>query len=475
MTPQREPLKKIVDVNAIVPRKGGEPAWSKLHAAITQGADGKIYFTATLNDGGQAGQPQFKWTEDLPGGQLYQYDPATGKACVFANLPAKRATATVRMDRQRNVWWCNLEVGGNALYALDMATKKVVFQGPDGSMGFNRNFALAKDGSVYFNAPGGTICRADPKTGKITQTGSVFPNLQPPPKPRPSPQEAGDETRGEIPGETRGETKAETKAAHRHAGQPRPKPRKAGSTNAPGRPYDPAQILHYHPSKDKLEMLGPDFLHGLYTSVCVLSPDQRFMYYLPGAHSSAMYCGTPVVQYALATGKHKVIAFLREALASECGYVPAGTYGVKVSADGGTLYVNFNGQPADSKRNIGFGLTAFSAIHIPPSERAGKRQSLPAHANKPNTPPVFLPASDAPLPHDLSRPEYTPPDCPNWAREKLPAWVQPYIGKNGMPADERSTSGPLSVGVLGMDLYQANHFVVYRPETAKYLYTSTRR
>ena len=213
---------------------------------------------------------------------MYQYDPATGKACVFANLPAKRATATVRMDRQRNVWWCNLEVGGNALYALDMATKKVVFQGPDGSMGFNRNFALAKDGSVYFNAPGGAICRADPKTGKITQTGSVFPNLQPPPKPRPSPKKPA--------------TKHAAKSPAKPAAKQKPKPKlligmrastaeteKGWIYGCAGRPYDPAQLFRYSPSKDKLEMLGPDFLHGLYTSVCVLSPDQRFMYYLPGA------------------------------------------------------------------------------------------------------------------------------------------------------------------------------------------------
>jgi hypothetical protein len=54
--------------------------------------------------------------------------------------------------------------------------------------------------------------------------------------------------------------------------------------------------------------------------------------------------------------------------------MPAETYGVKVSADGGTLYVNFNGhagdrtRPAKMKPN-GFGLCAFAAIHIPKPER----------------------------------------------------------------------------------------------------------
>jgi hypothetical protein len=47
---------------------------------------------------------------------------------------------------------------------------------------------------------------------------------------------------------------------------------------------------------------------------------------------------------------------------------------MKVSADGSTLYVNFNGHAADqirpqSMKPNGFGLCAFAAIQIPESER----------------------------------------------------------------------------------------------------------
>jgi hypothetical protein len=136
----------------------------------------------------------------------------------------------------------------------------------------------------------------------------------------------------------------------------------------------PGRLFRYSPEQDKLEMLGPDFLVGDYTAVCVLSPDERFLYYLPGAHGSAFRIGTPVVQYDIAQGRRKVLAFLQPALEAAFGYVPAGTYGVKLSADGGTLYVNFNGHAADAvrpeeMRPIGFGLTAFAAIHIPEGER----------------------------------------------------------------------------------------------------------
>ena len=81
-----------------------------------------------------------------------------------------------------------------------------------------------------------------------------------------------------------------------------------------------------------------------------------------------------MVQYDIRKKRRKVLAFLREALEAECNYVPGGTYGVKLSADGSVLYVNLNGHAADSIRPkemqpSGFGLTGLAAIHIPESER----------------------------------------------------------------------------------------------------------
>src|SRR5947207_299417 len=81
-----------------VPPKPGQPAWSKIHAKIDEGADGKIYFSCTLNDGNRAKLPTHGWNENLPGGQIYQYDPATGKTIAWTSLPPKRCTATSIVD-----------------------------------------------------------------------------------------------------------------------------------------------------------------------------------------------------------------------------------------------------------------------------------------------------------------------------------------------------------------------------------------
>jgi hypothetical protein len=332
--PKTRTLEQVVDMNRVIPPQKGQPAWSKVHAKIDEGPDGKIYFSCTLNDGNRAGMPAYRWTDRLPGGQLYQLDPKSGKVSVFADLPRPRCTATSILDRQRNIWWCNLEVGGNALWGLNLATKKPVFQGTDGSVVFNRNFALARDGSIYFNGDKGGIMKYDAGSGKVAATKSAFKDS---PGMRSSTLESRD---GVIYG-----------TSH-----------KAG------------QLFRYRPAKDDLTTLGPAWLKGDYVTVCILSPDERFLYYLPGAHGGAFRQGTPVIQYDLAAGRRKVLAFLAAGFEQASGYVPAGTYGAKLSADGSTLYVNFNGHPADKLRPktmkpIGFGLCGFAAIHIPRSER----------------------------------------------------------------------------------------------------------
>ena len=62
-------------------------------------------------------------------------------------------------------------------------------------------------------------------------------------------------------------------------------------------------------------------------------------------------------------------------------------------------------------------------------------------------------------------------EAPAWAKQRLPDWLKPsLLGKHGLPEPWCSRPGPLAVGVGGIDRWQANHFIVYRRETAKFLY-----
>jgi len=75
------------------------------------------------------------------------------------------------------------------------------------------------------------------------------------------------------------------------------------------------------------------------------------------------------------------------------------------------------------------------------------------------------------LVHDLTHPDFDPPDCPAWAKEELPPSIRLYRGRNGMPSPFNERNYALGMSVRGVDRYHANQFVMYRPETARYLYT----
>ena len=329
--PATKALKQIADLNAIVKREAGDPTWSKVHARILEGKDRKIYFTGTLNDGGRSFE--YKWTERVPGGQIFQYDPATGKTEIIGHFNGE-VMATTLMDKERNIFYGHAEgkTGHKdvALTAFDLEKRKIIYQSPHDAVVADRNMMLARNGMIYFNGKDG-IWKYDPNTKTIAPTKSKFPGTA---TMRSSTEES---KQGWIYGTTMG----------------------------------PALLFRYSPAQDKVELLGPDFGTGDYTTVTALSPDEKFVYYLPGSHGGAMDIGTPVVQHNIATGQRKVLAFLNAGIDKATGYSPAGTYGMKVSADGSTIYANFNGQPHENITGHAkaFGLTAFAAIHIPASER----------------------------------------------------------------------------------------------------------
>ena len=338
--PQQKTLTQVVNMNQVIPPREGQPAWSKVHAKIDEGSDGKIYFSCTLNDGNRAHNDNYHWTRQLPGGQLYQLDPQNNRVSVITDLPNGRCTATSILDRQRNIWWCNLEVGGNAIWGYDLANRRQVFRGEDGSVAFNRNFALARDGSIYFNGEEGRIMKVDGRTRQVSRTNSAFMG---------------------TPGMRSSTLQARNGWIY-------------GTTHRARNSAQSGQLFRYHPGMNQLAMLGPAWMREDYVTVTALSPDERYVYYLPGAHGGAFRNGTPVIQYDIANNRRKVLAFLAPVFEREHAYLPAGTYGMKVSADGSTIFVNFNGHAADrirpdNMRPNGFGLTSFAAIHIPRSER----------------------------------------------------------------------------------------------------------
>jgi len=96
--------------------------------------------------------------------------------------------------------------------------------------------------------------------------------------------------------------------------------------------------------------------------------------------------------------------------------------------------------------------------------------SLAAHPAAGQAAPAGSAASDeVAAAFDLSGPDFDPPDCPAWAKQNLPDWIKPFVGKNGLSAKWRPRA-MLGSSVKGIDRYQANQFIYFRPETAAFLY-----
>lgn len=385
--PTAQTLTKIADLNKVTGATGDEVRFSKVHAHIFEGSDKKIYFTGTLDDGGKAGvEPILShWDGKIGGGKLFQYDPQTGETVVYADFPHARVTATVKYDSNRNLMYCAIEGDpayndGVALGVFDMSKKEWIFTGTPGQVGMDRNFMLDKAGNLYFNGREsfehtGVRLRAEldawKKQESAVKEGKEIPSsILPGPKKR---------LNRELPKYTtiwkyvpdRNDV-VPTKSFFKSAGL-RSETYEANDGFIYGTTMG-GELFRFSPLKDQVDLLGSNFLEdGEYITVCDLSPDQRFLYYLPGAHGSAGFSGTPVIQYNIATGEQKALAFLFEPMNKQLNYAPGGTYGMKVSEDGSKIYVGLNGAPSDSLRpaelHEGFGLTSFAVIEIPQSER----------------------------------------------------------------------------------------------------------
>ena len=375
--PANKILKKVADVNKISGAGPEDVRFSKVHAHIIEGRDKKIYFTGTLDDGGKAGSEEMlkKWNTKIAGGKLFQYDPTTGKTILFADFPPARVTATTKYDPKRNILYCSLEGSpdGFAFGAFDMNTKKWIYNGPPAEVsGQDRNFMLDSKGNIYFNGvetPAHSELR-EKNLAKMKE-GNVIPSsMLPGPKRRLNKNAKQYTTLWKYDPTTNKVTPTNTyftSIGFRSSTVESKEGYIYGSTMG-------GEIFRYSPSKDEVKILGSNFLvDGEYITVCDLSPDEKYVYYLPGAHGSAGFSGTPVIQYNIEKGEQKAIAFLHGPMDKAWNYAPGGTYGMKVSRDGTKLYIGLNGAPSEALRpkelHQGFGLTSFAIVHIPAEER----------------------------------------------------------------------------------------------------------
>ena len=134
------------------------------------------------------------------------------------------------------------------------------------------------------------------------------------------------------------------------------------------------RLFRFQPEQDKIEDLGlcwPGEVKHLYTASMDISPDDKYVYYVPGSHGGSHREGTPIVQYNTRTGEMKALAFLFPYLYDKYGYIASGTYSVCLDDKGERLFILFNGafNEFDPEGGDVFGDPSVMVVHIPQSER----------------------------------------------------------------------------------------------------------
>ncbi|GMV92610.1 MAG: hypothetical protein AMXMBFR82_23880 [Candidatus Hydrogenedentota bacterium] len=136
------------------------------------------------------------------------------------------------------------------------------------------------------------------------------------------------------------------------------------------------QLFSFDPDAVKVSDLGYGWPgEERYTTSIERSPGGRYLYYVPGAHGHGCRDGSPIMQYDLQTGKRKVLAFVARYYWEKYGYVPSGTFAIKLDDAGERLFIIWNGGYFDEEAAFGeartslFKHNAIMLIHIPESER----------------------------------------------------------------------------------------------------------
>lgn len=328
---QSRQLRRVVDVAAVVGQKPGEYGHGKIHSGIHEAADGWLYFATYW---GKHREIDAAFARGYPGSLLLRYHPRAGQGENLGAIVPRQGLPASHFDARRGLLYFHAVYKGDVAVYDIAARKRLFLDGGDDKEG-QRTFLADARGRVYFTGRDGFLHYYDPEKNSLAATSARLPTV----------------------GGKKGD-------ALRAAVRPTRDGRLYGMT-ASGR------LFRFSPVKETVDDLGPNFGDGDYTAVMALSPDDRFLYYAPGAHGSSGKYGTPIVQYEIATGTRKVLAFLNEPVRKARTYNLGGTYNLQLDAAGERLFVTFNGAPlvAGARKVETFGQPCVVVIKIPPSER----------------------------------------------------------------------------------------------------------
>lgn len=132
-------------------------------------------------------------------------------------------------------------------------------------------------------------------------------------------------------------------------------------------------IFKFYPEEDRTEYVTENWgKNGYYTANMEMSPDGRFLYYIPGL-SGPQAIGVPLVQFDTKTKKKKVISFIFDYYMDKYGYAPVRAYSLELDEKGESLFFYVNGGfgtwEQEDPMQIAMRRPGILHVHIPESER----------------------------------------------------------------------------------------------------------
>lgn len=322
-------LETLLDLRALLDLPDDHYTPAKFHTALGMGRDGHLY-AATHRGSTRVTTPENHFTGDW----IVRHHPGDGRSEIVVQAPVPgHCIPSGLLDPERLIYYGATTpghdgvAGGSHFFAYDIEAGRLLHSDPDGP---SRGLALAgSSGRVYYT-PGsgaGRLMRYDPATdGPAVDIG-----------PSPGLRAASRETEGH----------------------------KIYFANQ-GRDGEPTLLFELDTSEETVSPRGPLAVGSQqYVTSLAVTPDGRWLYYVPGAHGGAERDGSSVVQMDLQTGTRKVLAFLHPYYEERHGLALKGTYGVTISEAGDRLFITWNA----SRGSRAWDCCALTVIGIPPSER----------------------------------------------------------------------------------------------------------
>jgi hypothetical protein len=333
--PDKRTLRQLLSVQQVLGHQGGRFGHGKIHTRIEEMPDGWLYFGTYW--GTEPKEEHF--AAGFPGGFLMRCDPRSGRVENLGALVPKNSFPASNSDPARSrVFFYAVNSGDLVVY--NTASRRIEFRGGGEIQNGSRCILLDRSGSAYFSTKTGHLARWDAASSQISPTKAQLPAGQ-----------------GQKP---------DSIPALRAATPPLEDGTILATTHPGG------QLFRFDPRSEQVTPLGPTFGSGEYTTVLALSPDQKYLYYAPGAHGSAVRIGVPIVQYEIATGRRKVLAFLGEFF-KERGYLLGGCYNLKLDPKGERIFLTCNGGTVPQGRALRDGdpwnRPCVLVLHIPAGER----------------------------------------------------------------------------------------------------------